>query len=34
MPPRVNAAVAMIAATTWITSHGEFSASVSGAIGA
>ena len=33
IPPRVNAPVAMIADTTWITSHGEYSASVSGATG-
>jgi len=31
MPPSVNAPVAMIAATTWMTNHGEDSASVSGA---
>ncbi len=34
MPPRVNAPVAMIAETTWITSQYDDSASVSGATGA
>ena len=34
MPPRVNAPVAMIADTTWITSQYDESASVSGATGA
>ena len=33
MPPRVNAPVAMIAAMTWITSHGDCSASRSGTTG-
>ena len=34
MPPSVNAPVATIAEITWITSHGELSASVSGPTGA
>ncbi len=33
MPPRVNAAVAVIAATTWITSQGDCSASRRGTTG-
>ena len=33
MPPRVKAPVAMIAATTWITSQGDWSASRSGTTG-
>jgi hypothetical protein len=33
MPPSVKAPVAMIAATTWITSHGDCSASRSGTTG-
>src|SRR5436190_1769886 len=33
MPPRVKAPVAMIAATTWITSQGDCSASRSGTTG-